>query len=176
MFSNKPISRLRLLRWAVPLSLALLVAVYQLGLARWVLQVYGEQYHTLAEILFYGIGGPLLALLSLDFLIRWLEERETSELQARILEETRATIAASRGLNDETLQTLYAISILLETVKSSSPELPAEKSGLIKEAQHALESAMARLRAHLQDPASCGEKSKNGSLFPAAPTTFSKER
>jgi hypothetical protein len=176
MFSSKLPPRLRLLRWAVPLSLAVLVAVYQLGLARWILLEYGEQYHTLAEILFYGIGGPLLALLSLDFLIRWLEERETSELQSRILEETRANMAASRGLNDETLQTLYAVSIMLETLKSTDPDLPPEKAGLLREAESALAKTMARIRAYLQEPVLRKPGPTNGNRVPAFPSTFFKER
>jgi hypothetical protein len=175
MFSTKLNARLRLLRWAVPLSLAVLVAVFQLGLARWILQQYGEQYHSLAEILFYGIGGPLLALFSLDFFIRWLEERETSELQSRILEQTRANMAASRKINDDTLQTLYAVSIMLETLKSSLPEIPIEKAGLLQETESALAGTMTRLRAHLQDPAFGQAHLNNGSAAPARPVSFYKE-
>lgn len=175
MFSTKLTSRIRLLRWAVPLSLAVLVAVYQLGLARWLLQEYGEQYHTIAEILFYGIGGPLLAFLSLDFLIRWLEERETSELQSRILEETRANIATSRSLNDETLQTLYAISVMLNTLKSSLPEIPEEKKGLLKEAESALDKSMDRLRLHLESPVFGQTGPKNGNPVSVNPINFSKD-
>ena len=176
MFSKKLTARFRLLRWAVPLSLAVLVAIYQLGLARWILQEYGERYHTLAEILFYGIGGPLLAFLSLDFLIRWLEERETSELQSRILEETRANIATSRGLNDETLQTLYAISIMLDTLKSSPLETPFEKATLLQEAESALDKTMARLRMHLQDPSFSQPLPQYGNAVPSTSVNFYKEK
>jgi signal transduction histidine kinase len=176
MFSNKLTARIRLLRWAVPLSLAVLVVIYQLGLARWIHQAYGEQYHTFAEIFFYGIGGPLLAFLSLDFLIRWLEERETSELQSKILEETRANIATSRSINDETLQTLYAISVMLNTLKSSLPEIPSEKTDLLQEAESALDKSMSRLRLHLQDPLFGQQPSKNGGPVSVTPTNSYKEQ
>jgi hypothetical protein len=152
MSSSKLNARLRLLRWAVPLALAVTVAVYQLGLARWIHLWFGEKSYHLAEILLYGTGGPLLAFFSLDLLIRWLEERETSELQSRILEETRLNYATSRNLNDETLQTLYAVSILLDSMKSTLPENHSEKAAMLQEAEGALNRTMTRIRSHLQDP------------------------
>ena len=158
---NKTLQRLRLLRWAIPLVLALLVAVYYLFVAPWVQAVFGGRYQLLAEILFYGIGGPLLAFISLDLLIRWLEERETSELQSQILEKTRDHMAASQSLNDEALQTLYAVSILIEPLQAALPENHPETASGLEEAKGAVHRTMTRLRDHLQGPSNSLPISKN---------------
>ena len=52
-------ARIRLLRWAFPFALAVLVALYQLGLARWVHDRYSDPVHFGVEILFYGTGGGI---------------------------------------------------------------------------------------------------------------------
>lgn len=150
MLPKKPSERLRLLRWIVPLALAVLVAVYQLVLVRWLRGSFGEDFHFWSEMLIYGIGGPLLAFLVLDYLGRWQEERETSELQAKLLEETRKRLSISHGLSDEALQTLYAISILLDSLKTSLPEVTPEAASMLHETEQALEAAMLKIRNHLQ--------------------------
>lgn len=87
--------RIRLLRWAFPFALAVLVALYQLGLARWVHDRYSDPVHFGVEILFYGTGGPVLAFWVLTLIGHWLDEKEHAEKQARASERRLASITAA---------------------------------------------------------------------------------
>ncbi|MBI4768852.1 MAG: hypothetical protein HY784_00175 [Chloroflexi bacterium] len=110
----------------MPVGLLLLVVVYEAGPARWIHDRLGDNYHFVAEVLFYGTTGPALAFVLLDFLGRWLEERETSELQAQVLAQARERAKISHQLSDDALQTLFAASALLTSLESSLPESRAQ--------------------------------------------------
>ena len=159
--------RMHLLRWAGPLTLAAFVVFYQLVFARWIQDTFGVQAHNIAELLIYATGGPLLAFLVLDYLGRWLEERETSELQAQILAETRENLMLSRELSDDSLQTLYAVSVILTSLESILRDSSPESARMLQETEEAVEGSMNRLREHLQTlPASKGI-SNNGKSIPS---------
>lgn len=53
--------RLKLLQKLVPISLSLLVVVYEIGPARWLHDSLSAGSHFVAEILVYGAVGPILA-------------------------------------------------------------------------------------------------------------------
>ena len=128
----------------------LLVVIYEIGPARWIQDGVGDAYHFVAEILLYGTVGPLLAFLLLRFLGRWLEERETSELQAQVLAQAREHARVSRELSDDALQTLFAVSTLLASLESTLPNLSPEAAPTLHETQQSLDCAIRRLRDHLQ--------------------------
>ena len=142
--------RLGLLKWLVPASLVFLVVVYELGLSRWIHDRLGADYHFFGEILVYGTLGPALAFLVLHFLDQWLEERETTELQALVLAQARERVRISRELSDDALQILFAASTLLATLKTAVPDLPPETAAALRETEHALSNAIQQLRDHLQ--------------------------
>lgn len=142
--------RLDWLQWLVPAALVLLVVLYELGPARWVYDGLGEDFHFLAEILFYGTFGPLLAFLLLHFLGRWLEERETTEVQAQVLAQAREHARISHELSDDALQALFAASTLLAALESSSPNLAPETIEELSDTERALNHAIRQLREHLQ--------------------------
>ena len=142
--------RMHLLRWAVPLTLAAFVVFYQLVFARWIQDTFGIQAHNIAEILIYATSGPLLAFLVLDYLGRWIEEKETSELQAQMLAETRENLLLSRELSDDALQTLYAVSVVLTSLESTLRETSPGTARVLQETEEAVEGSMSRLREHLQ--------------------------
>ena len=87
--------RISTLRWAVPLTLAAIATLYQLGPARWVHDYYGHAIHYAVEIVFYGTTGPLLAYWTLARIGRWLAEKERAERQARASEQRLASITAA---------------------------------------------------------------------------------
>ncbi|MBE0409719.1 MAG: hypothetical protein IBX69_08305 [Anaerolineales bacterium] len=145
-------ARIRLMKWMFPLSIAGLVIIYQLIVTNWLHETWGGTVHFVAELLFYGTAGPLFAYLILDILERWMEERETSELQSKVLEEARQRVNASRQLSDDALQSLYAASVYLSSLKLSDNELPTEARKTINETERVLGVAMRDLRQHLQDP------------------------
>src|SRR3990172_7021006 len=101
--------RLGLLQWLVPAGLLLLVVAFEIGPSRWIHNRMGDMYHFVAEILIYGTVGPVLAFILLDFLGRWLEERETSDLQAQVLARARAQARLPRQLRDDTLPTFFSL-------------------------------------------------------------------
>jgi hypothetical protein len=141
--------RLGLLRWLIPASLVVLVLAYEVGPASWIQDTLGSGFHLLADALLFGTVGPALAFILLDFLRRWLEERETSDLQAQILARARADVENSRRLSDEALQVLFAAGILIRSLQSSRAEFSPELASRLDEAERTLHRAIERLRAHL---------------------------
>ncbi|MCZ7665302.1 MAG: PAS domain-containing sensor histidine kinase [Thermoleophilia bacterium] len=87
--------RIARLRWAIPLSFAVLTVLYQLVLASWVHDRYGDPFHYGVEILFYGSAGPLLTFWVLGLIPRWLEERRRAEEQARASDRRLAAITSA---------------------------------------------------------------------------------
>jgi signal transduction histidine kinase len=144
--------RVHWLQRIVPIGLILLVALYELGPARWILDHAGEDYHLFVDVLIYGILGPILAYLPLHFLERWLEERETSELQARLLAHTRELARISHALSDDALQTLFGASVMLATLKASLTDLPPGTAAALQQTEAALERAIQQIRDHLENP------------------------
>lgn len=148
--------RFGLLRWLLPLGLLLFVVAYEVGPSRWIHDNLGDAYHFAAEIVLYGTVGPALAFKLLDFLNRWLEERETSELQAQVLAQAREQARLSHKLSDDTLQALFATSVLLAALESNA-EFPPEAAVQLQEAQRALNHAIQQLQAHLLSAPSSNE-------------------
>ncbi len=146
--------RIRILQWIVPLGLVLLVVIYEIGPARWILERFGEAYHLIAEIAVYAVVGPTLAYWLLHFLGRWLDERETSEFQAQLLAHTREQTRISHELSDEALQTLFAASILLSALTSSLDDLSPEEASTLLKTEAALNSAIQQIRDHLENESS----------------------
>ena len=141
---------LKVLRWVLPLALLLIVIAYETVVAPWFHDGFGEKYHYLSEIIFYGTIGPILAFVLLDFLDRWLEEKETNDLQSRILAEVKAYAGMSHKLNDEALQTLFAVSMLLSSLESSIQRKDPDAAALLKEAEDTLGIAINEIREHLE--------------------------
>lgn len=106
----------------------------------------------------------MLAYLLLDYIARWLEEKETSDLQAQVLSETREQMNISRKLNDDALQTLYATSIYLNTLASAMPDMPQELLAKKEETKRGLERAMQGLREHLQNQSGNNKVMPGGSV------------
>lgn len=87
--------RIARLRWALPVSFALLAVVYQLVLASWVHDRYGDPVHYVVEVIFYASAGPLLAFWVLGRISRWLDDKETAEMQARASDRRLAAITSA---------------------------------------------------------------------------------
>lgn len=141
--------RFRLLRWIVPLGLMLLVIFYQVGPARWIHDRWGYPYHIVSEIIVFAAIGPMLAFILLHLLERWLEERDTSDLQARLLKHARQEAHRSRQLNDDALQVLFAAGAVIDTLKENHPGLSQENLSQVENTEEALQESVERLRSHL---------------------------
>jgi signal transduction histidine kinase len=138
----------RLMR-VIPISLLLFVFVYEFSLSAWAESRLGAGYH-LIDLLIYGLVGPVSAYLVLHFLDRWLEERETSELQAQLLTQARQRAQTSAELSDTALQTLFAASILISSLKSGSTELLPETKIDLARTEESLNRAIQQIRDHLE--------------------------
>ncbi len=141
--------RMRRLQFIVPLGLFVLVALYELGPAEWIHKVGGESYHMLAELVVYGTIGPALAYVLLHFIDRWLEERETTEAQSQLLAQIEARANASSQLHDDALQTLFAASLLLDSLESKVHDLSPSAQADLKATEQAIDQAIQQLRHHL---------------------------
>lgn len=143
--------QLKVFKWLIPTGLMLLVVVYEVGPSRWIYEGFGFTYNLLIEILIFGTVGPALAFVLLELLGRWIDEKETADLQARLLAQANEKELEVRQLNDETLQVLFATSLLITTIKSDQNDLPLNTAIQIEVTEQALDEAMQRLRFHLMD-------------------------
>lgn len=116
MLPAKLSDRLHLLQWALPVSIALMAIVYQLGLVSFVYDHFGRDIHWMFEVVFYGTTGPISVWLTLRVIRGWIEQKEeaetevhrlNTELQQRVDERTRelrdkneALAAANRQLQE----------------------------------------------------------------------------
>lgn len=137
------------LTWVVPLAMVILVVGYEFGPSRWIHHNLGADYHLGAEVLLFGTLGPALTFGLLQLLGRWLEERDTSELQAQLLARSRAEAERSRQLNDDALQVLFSAGMLIDSLKTGNDELPPEMAAQVEQTEQALQDAVAQLRSHL---------------------------
>src|SRR3990172_8602337 len=87
--------RVHALSWFLPIVFSLMAVFYQLGPARWVHDRYSHEIHYLVEIVFYASAGPLLTFLTMRRLVRWLDEKERAENQARTSEQRLASITSA---------------------------------------------------------------------------------
>jgi PAS domain S-box-containing protein len=87
--------RIFALRWAVPLALAAVATLVQLGPARFVHDRFGDGAHYLAEIVFYGTTGPLLAYWTLTRVEGWAREKRLAEHRAESSQRRLAFITSA---------------------------------------------------------------------------------
>lgn len=146
----------------VPVSLFLLVVAYELGPARWIQTHLGSRYHHAAEIIVFGTAGPLLAFGLLYLFRRWLEERDTSDLQSRLLDRARAEAERGRELNDDALQVLFASGAMLDTLKAAHPALDEELLQEVERTESALQTAVQRLRSRLLEAEGAADGASHG--------------
>lgn len=88
-------SRMRRMRWILPVALSLASIAYQLGPATWVHDLYSHPLHYLVELAFYGLFGPLAVYWALGWVNARIEERDRLELQARTTERRLAAVSAA---------------------------------------------------------------------------------
>jgi hypothetical protein len=134
-----------------PVLMILLVIAYEAGPSRWLDVRAGYQQHFIAELLFYGTLGPALVFVLLHFLRRWLEERETSELQSQILQKAHKHAQDKDATAEDALQALFAASVILNSLESKCHDLTSEEAAALKRTRIALDDTIRRLRSQLMD-------------------------
>lgn len=149
LFLNSFRQQLRVLRWLIPAILILLVVAYEVGPSSWIYATFGFTYHLVAEILLFAAVGPVLAFVLLDLFWRWLDERDTSDLQSQLLSEARQDAKRSRQLADDALQATYATGMLIAALKSQKQALSPKTKSQINAAEASLQETTQQIRAHL---------------------------
>jgi len=142
-------SRLQTMRWLVPLSLALLVVFYEFGPTRFVHDRLGFFHHAILDTLIFGTIGPILVFILITFVERWLEERETSDLQSQLVNQARAEARESRRLCDDVVQILFSSGALIQVLKEEIEDPKPETQRQIEMTEQALDQAIEEVRSHL---------------------------
>ena len=143
--------QLGLLKWLVPAGLILLVIAYEVGPSRWIYEGFGFRIHVVAEILLFGTAGPIVAFIVLELLGRWIDEKETADFQSQLLAQASEKEQVVRQTSDDTLQVLFATSLLLTTFKSERSNLPSNTAKQIETTERALNETIQRLHTQLMD-------------------------
>lgn len=141
--------QLQTLKWLIPSGLVILVILYEIGPSRWTYQGWGFNIHLLVEIILFGTVGPLLAFVLMELLGRWMDEKETADYQARLLTQASEKESKVRQLNDDTIQVLFATSLLMNTIKSDGSNLPPATISQIETTERELSKSIKQLRSHL---------------------------
>jgi hypothetical protein len=143
--------QLRLLKWLIPAGLILLVIAYEVGPSLWIYEGFGSRVHLVAEILLFGAVGPIVVFILLELLGRWIDEKETADFQAELLAQANEKELEVRQTSDDTLQVLFATSLLIGTLKSDQSNLPSNTAKQIEITEQALNETMQRLYTQLMD-------------------------
>ena len=144
MLSAKLSDRLRLLRLALPLGIALVTAFYQLGLARYVHNQLDHELHWAMEILLYSLVGPLVIWFSLRVIHQWIIEKEQAEAQVyRLNNELQQRVA-------ERTRELHEKNDALAAANRRLQELDQLKSEFVSMVSHELRAPLTNMRGALE--------------------------
>ena len=133
------IARIQWLKMGLPLALAIVVIIYQLGVAQAVEQSFGHLVHYSVEIAFYSLTGPIATWLMLGWVERNLREKARFERVALQLNQERAEIVAeereriARDLHDDVAQTLYYVALKADMAVKLVAEQPEKLRESLKE-------------------------------------------
>lgn len=140
--------KLGLLKWLIPFGLVIIVIAYEIGPSRWIYNSLGFTPHLVIEIFVFATIGPLLTYLALELLSRWIEEKETADIQANLLSQAKQKEMEARKISDETIQVLFATSLLMAIIKSKETT-PPHIAAQIEVTEKALDESIDKLRLHL---------------------------
>lgn len=95
-WKNLPlVDRIRWLRYILPPTIALIVIIYQLGVAQTLHDEFGHLAHYLVEIAFYSLLGPLVTWITLVWVENGLREKNALERQVRAQTHQLTSLAAA---------------------------------------------------------------------------------
>jgi len=117
MLPERLSDRLRLIHKVLPATISFLAIFYQISLARYVHEHYGDWAHYTMEVILYATAGPIALWFVLGIVRTWLKQKEQAEaevirlnieLQGRVEERTRELQAKAEALTaaNERLQEL----------------------------------------------------------------------
>jgi len=136
--------RLRLLQWALPVAIAGLAALYQIGPARYVHDNFGAWAHYALEVLFYGTTGPIAIWLILRVVRTWVEQKEQAEAEVY-----RLNLELQQRVDERTRE-LREKNEALATANERLQELDRLKSEFVSLVSHELRAPLTNMRGALE--------------------------
>jgi signal transduction histidine kinase len=136
--------RMQLLQWAMPLAIALMAAIFQLGPARIVHDWYGHEVHWGFEVLFYSTTGPIVVWYGLRLIRKWLGEKEGAESEVyRLNAELQERV-------DERTRELSEKNEALAKANADLQQLDTMKSEFVSLVSHELRAPLTNMRSALE--------------------------
>lgn len=144
MLPNRLSARLRLIRWVLPAIIALFGAMYQVAVARYVQQQYGDVIHYGVEILLYSLIYPVLIWLVLGMVHTWVDQKERAEAEVyRLNTELQARV-------DERTHELSVKAEALTIANERLQELDGLKSEFVSLVSHELRAPLTNVRGAVE--------------------------
>lgn len=144
MFPSNVSDRMKLLQWAMPLTISALAAVYQLTAVRFVHDLYGHVIHWTFEVLFYSTTGPIVVWYGLRLIRQWLSEKEEAEAEVyRLNKELQQRV-------EERTRELSEKNMALATANAELQQLDRMKSEFVSLVSHELRAPLTNMRSALE--------------------------
>lgn len=144
MLPNKLSDRLRLMQWMLPAAIGLLVAVYQIGLARYVHENFGAWPHYAMEVLLYGAMAPIVMWFILGIVRTWVGQKEQAETEVH-----RLNIELQQRVEERTRE-LQAKAEQLTAANARLQELDRLKSEFVSLVSHELRAPLTNVRSAIE--------------------------
>ena len=137
-------ARIRRLQWLIPLTIALMAAIFQLGPARIVHDSYGHGLHWGFEVLFYSTTGPIVVWFGLRLIRQWLSEKEKAEAEVyRLNEELQQRV-------EERTHELSEKNEALAKANAELQQIDRLKSEFVSLVSHELRAPLTNMRSALE--------------------------
>jgi len=144
MFPKKISDKLRLIHWALPAAIAILAAVYQIVLARYVHERYGDLAHYGMEVILYALIAPIALWFVLGIVRSWVKQKEQAEAEVY-----RLNTELQQRVEERTLQ-LRAKAEALTTANERLQELDRLKSEFVSLVSHELRAPLTNVRGAIE--------------------------
>jgi signal transduction histidine kinase len=132
------------MRWLLPAAIALLAAIYQISLARFVRENHGDMVHYGLEILLYAVVYPIVFWFLLGIVSMWVKQKEQAEAEVY-----RLNIDLQQLVEQRTAE-LEAKAEALTEANRRLQELDRLKSEFVSLVSHELRAPLTNVRGAIE--------------------------
>lgn len=144
MLPNRLSDRLRLIHWTLPLAIAILAFIYQIGAARYVHANYGDLPHYGMEVFLYSAITPVVIWFVLGIVRTWVVQKEQAEDEVN-----RLNIELQHRVEERTRE-LREKAEQLTTANERLQELDQLKSEFVSLVSHELKAPLTNMRSAVE--------------------------